>query len=92
MQKVQLHSCILMLLWLGVAIQINLAYPDIDNDVLPPLKIPIQKTPYRMGQALSEMTIVSVAKQLTPFTQAAVSGMQVMITITKLIWSYILHS
>jgi len=42
-QKLQLHPCILTALWLGlVAIQNDIAYPDILNDIMQPLSHPIQ--------------------------------------------------
>jgi len=42
-QKLQLHPCILTALWLGmITIQTNSPYPDVVNDIIPPMWHPIQ--------------------------------------------------
>jgi len=93
MHKFQLHPCIMMALWMGlVAIQMESEYPDIDNKVLPQLQLPIQQQQClgwdQLYQGQPLVTWANANNQIHP--NMVVSGMQVMVTLTKLIWTYIL--
>jgi len=92
-QKLQLHPCVLTAIWMGLAaIQNDIAYPDILNDTLQPLRQCIQcQTRLGWDQLYHGCLSIDWAKAIEiihPNLQQ--SGAQVMVSMTQTIWSYIL--
>jgi len=92
-QTLHLQPNILTTLWLGlVAIRTNTPYPDVQEDVLPHLKIPITLQA-RLGWdnlykgRVSSAWATAIDKEHPKLKQ---SGEQVMIMIQKHIWQFIL--
>jgi len=92
-QKLQLHPCILTTLWLGMrTIRNHTAYPDILQEVLPPIRSPITHQT-RLGWNQLYYGRVSHTWALAidnTHPHIAPTGTQIMITIQKRIWKYFL--
>jgi len=92
-QKYQLHPCIFTSLWLGLtSICSNTSYPEIVDDVEPPLQDPVRLqtqlgwTQLYKGRTSKHWT--SAIDVIHP--KLPIAGEQIMTTIIKAIWSYFL--
>ncbi len=92
-QKYQLHPCIFTSLWLGLALaRSNIPYPEIVDEVEPPLQHPI-RSQARLGwtqlyQGCLSKNWAHAIDSIHP--KLPIAGEQIMTILLKAIWSYFL--
>jgi len=93
MQQLRLHPCVLTAIWLGlIAVRTGTPYPDIDTDILPPLRpLIMQQTRLGWDQLYHGRFSHSWAAAIdATHPQLAPTGEQVLTRILKMTWQYIL--
>jgi len=94
-QKLNLHPCIFMAIWLGLfATRTDTLYPDVLQEVLPPVRLPI-KLQQRLGWVQLYYGWVScnwATAINTVHPMLKYNGEQVMTAFQKIIWQYVLDT
>jgi len=94
-QKLRLHPCILTTLWLGlVATRTDTAYPPILQDLPPAIQAPVQQQQRLGWDQLYRGQVSSAWAQAIDslHPRLASTGTQVMISMIRLMWIYILDA
>jgi len=94
-QQLNLHSCILTALWLGlVATRTDTPYPDVQADMLPTLRLSLQLQAQAGWEQLYYGRISSTwAKAIDQeHPKLRQTGEQVMVLIQKIIWQFVLDT
>jgi len=94
-QKLNLHPCIFMTIWLGlIATRTNIPYPDVLQEVLPPVRLPVC---FQQWLGWSQCYYGRISSTWATTINAVhpmhkYNGEQVMTALMKIIWQYVLNT